>query len=122
MEREQRIWRVKRDALALQRAKGYAMLAHVCVGRRCPGDANAGAVAFHHRKQARGGARGKADAAVRGGAPEPAHGIGAMDGVAAVEEDRVRHRRHRVFARVMHPAQALRTKLSARRAVPLAPG
>lgn len=122
MEREQRIWRGQRDAFGLQRAKAYAMLAHPCIGRRCPGDAYAGAVAFHHRKQACGGARGKADAAVRGGAPEPAHGIGAMDGVAAVEEDRVRHRRHLVFARVMHPAQALRAEVSARRAVPFTPG
>ena len=59
-----------------------------------------------------GVAPGQAYAAVRDGAPERMDRIRAVDGSAAMKEDRVRHRRVIVFARVpvlRHPDRAERS-------------
>ncbi len=73
--------------------------------RRRAGDIDAGALSLHHPIEDFGVARRKANASVRGRAAEVGHRIGAVDGVAAGEEDRIGHRRHVVLVRIMHSLQ-----------------
>ena len=47
------------------------------------------------------------DAAVGGGAPQTADGVGAVDGVAPFEKDRPGHGRVVIFAGVVHPVQRI---------------
>src|SRR5580698_288685 len=62
------------------------------------------------------------DAAVRGGTAEPGDIVGAMNGEAVIEENRVRHRRVVIFAREIAAHHRLRVVDAARRAVAVATG
>src|SRR5260221_4877071 len=62
------------------------------------------------------------DAAVRGGSAEPREVVGAVNGEAVIEEDRVRHRRVVIFAGEIMPRHRLRMEYAARRAIAAAAG
>jgi hypothetical protein len=57
------------------------------------------------------------DAAMGCRSAEPAHILGAVNGVAAIEEHRIRHRRVLILAGIVHPLQILRTEAAARRVI-----
>ncbi len=65
-----------------------------------------------------GVARVKPDAAVGRGAAEALDVVAAVDRVTALEEDRMRHRRPVVFARIMHSLQPFGAIAADRCAIP----
>ena len=75
----------------------------------------------HDAKQGRGIGGVKPDAAMRGGAAKPGNLVAAMDRIAALEEDRVRHRRIIVLAGEPSSLQPGGGICSVRRAVAGAP-
>ena len=64
-------------------------------------------LAPHQREQLRRVRRVQPHAAMRGRPAEPRHVTGAVDGISMVGEDRVRHRRPVVLARMPHALHAL---------------
>ena len=91
---------------------------HRAAGRRA-GDGDGRAFPLHHLEQFRRIAGRKPYAAMRSRAAERAGRVGAVDGVAAAEEDRMRHRRVVIFARIMHLDEMARAIASARRHIAL---
>jgi len=57
------------------------------------------------------------DAAMRSRRAEATHILGPVNGVTAIEEHRVGHRRVVIFARIMHPLQIFRMEAAARRVI-----
>src|SRR5262245_6578762 len=83
-------------------------------------DADAGValtIALDERVKGSGIRGVQPDAAMRSRRAEAAHILGPMNGVTAIEEHRVRHRRVVIFARIMHPLQIFRTEAAARRII-----
>src|SRR5581483_8973463 len=80
------------------------------------------ALALHQREQHRRVRRMQADAAMRGDAAQLGDLGGAVDRIALVEENRMRHRRVVIFARIPRAFEALRLVLSAWGAVPALAG
>ena len=77
---------------------------------------------LHQPEQNGGVLRMQADAAMRGRAAEMRDLVAAVDGVAAVEEDRIGHRRPVVFAREPFALEPLRPVGAVRRAIAPARG
>ncbi|CAJ0891985.1 hypothetical protein AMST5_04181 [freshwater sediment metagenome] len=75
-------------------------------------DRDAGAFRRHHLIQRRRIPRREPDAAMGGRPAERSRRVGPMDGVAAVEKNRMRHGRHVVFAGIMHPLQTGRGEMA----------
>src|SRR5512139_3757355 len=75
-------------------------------GWRRAGDRNAAALVLDHLIKELRVARREAHAAMRGRAAERPGGVGAVNGVSAPEEDRIGHRGHVIFFRIMHALQA----------------
>ena len=61
--------------------------------------------------------RFQADAAMRGRRAQTGHGIGAVNGIAAKEEYRIRHRRIIIYARIMHALHGAGAKTANRCAI-----
>lgn len=77
----------------------------------------AGTVGFNQRKELARMVWVEADAAMRGGASQPFDGIGAMNGVTAIKEDRMGHGGVVVFLRKVFAVHSGRFKASNRGAV-----
>ena len=83
--------------------------------RRCSADRDRGALRLDQGIELRGIGGTQPDAAVRHRPAEVGDLIGAVDRIAAAKEDRMRHRRMVVFARIMHRLKAGRMIGAARR-------
>jgi len=86
-------------------------------GRRSA-DRDTRALRLDHVEQLRRMSWRQTHAAMRDGAAKRANGVGAMNRIAASKEDRIGHRRHFVFARIVHPLQSRRCEASARSVIP----
>src|SRR3954454_14036648 len=93
---------------ALIRTCGWAALqAGVCSGAAVRNDDLRGAVLADKLEQSARVRGAQADATVTRRTAKLADGGRAVDGKSAVEEQRVRHRRHVIFARTPHALHAL---------------
>ena len=88
-----------------------------CGVRRRSGDRYAAPFGLHHMIKFRRVSRGKTDAAMRRRASQRAGFVAAVNGVAPSEKNRMRHRRHVIFARIMHSLHSRRRKAAARRVI-----